>query len=48
MPKVRLQDLAEGGFINDRSGKATTKVRKQLAYDEAPKKRGNPTLRKFK
>ena len=29
MPKVRMEDLVEGGFVNDQSGQATERVRKQ-------------------
>ena len=36
----------EGGFINDKSGKATAKVRKKAGIAPSAKK-GNPVLKKF-
>ena len=55
MPKVRLEDVAEGGFINDASGKATERVRKNfkgkfVGDDDPvpPKSKGNPSMKKFK
>ena len=47
MPRhVRLEEMAEGGLINDRSGKATRRIRAQVKVRSRPK--GNPTLKRFK
>ena len=52
MPTYRLEEFAEGGLINDRSGKATKRMRQERrgkrisVPDERP--RGNPALKKFR
>lgn len=54
--KVPLEVFAEGGFVNDRSGKATEKIREDLKGKEVevpgpaptPPRKGNPILKKFK
>ena len=52
-----MEDMMEGGFINDRSGKATKKVReempmkmKQHMMPEMHKemRKGNPAMKKFR
>mgnify|MGYP001570771200 CR=1 FL=1 len=49
MPKqFKMEDFAEAGFINDRSGKRTKEMRKSLKIrPPLIRKRGNPALRKF-
>lgn len=52
---IRMEDLSEGGYVNDRSGKATRKLRQRLrgqkvenppsAYE---KSRRNKVMEKFK
>ena len=36
MPYVRLEDLAEGGFVNDRRGKATRRMRRSMKGQRIP------------
>ena len=48
MPTPRMEDMMEGGFINDRSGKATEAVRRKMTgaqSSEAENKRLQKKMR---
>ena len=54
--KLRMEDLMEGGFINDRTGQATRRMREQMRrmggkqvtpQEQKAPRQGNRTMRRF-